>query len=81
MADTPALFSLQVIASNKVFYDEHAQYLKINTSDGFRGLMAHHAPCVVAVETGPMETLVILRSASHSRAPDLSSIGSAAATT
>ncbi len=55
MADTPALFSLQVIASNKVFYDEHAQYLKINTSDGFRGLMAHHAPCVVAVETGPME--------------------------
>ena len=55
MADTPALFSLQLIASNKFFYDDHAQYLKINTSDGFRGLMAHHAPCVVAVETGPME--------------------------
>ncbi len=54
MADTPALFSLKVIASNKVFYDARAQYLRINTLMGFRGLMAHHAPCVIAVEIGPM---------------------------
>lgn len=50
-----ALFSLRVIASNKVFYDERAQYLRINTLDGLFGFMAHHAPVVVAVETGPMD--------------------------
>lgn len=49
-----AVFSLRVIASNKVFYDAHATYLKVNTLDGSFGFMAHHAPVVVAVETGPM---------------------------
>lgn len=48
-------FTLMVVASNKVFYDAHAQYLKINTLTGFYGLMAHHAPMVLAVETGAMD--------------------------
>lgn len=53
MAETPT-FSLKVIASNKVFYDGPAEYLQVITLTGSRGFMAHHAPCIVAVETGAM---------------------------
>ena len=53
MAETPT-FSLKVIASNKVFYDGPAEYLQVITLTGSRGFMAHHAPCIVAVETGTM---------------------------
>ena len=56
MADN-AIFSLKVIASNKVFYDQKASYLRVNTLDGFFGFMAHHAPVVVAVETGVMSII------------------------
>ncbi len=56
MADTSS-FSLKVIASNKVFYDAQAEYLQIITLTGSRGIMAHHAPCIVAVETGQMSIL------------------------
>lgn len=55
MAKTTDLFSLKVIASNKVFYDGKAKYLNIQTLDGQFGLMAHHAPVVAAVEIGQLD--------------------------
>ena len=53
MADK-ATFSLNVTASNKVFFNEQAEYLQIITIDGSRGIMAHHAPVIYAIETGQM---------------------------
>ncbi len=50
-----AVFSLKVIASNKIFYDGKARYLKVETLDGQMGFMAHHAPIVVAVEVGELD--------------------------
>ncbi len=55
MAKTAELFSLKVIATNKVFYDGKARYLNVRTLDGEIAFMAKHAPIVVAVEVGTLD--------------------------
>lgn len=47
-----ASFSLQVITSNRIFYDDRALMVVLPGADGEMGLMAHHENMVVAVDSG-----------------------------
>jgi F-type H+-transporting ATPase subunit epsilon len=49
-----ATFSLQVITSNRIFYDGRANMVVIPGADGEMGIMAHHENMVVAVDSGAM---------------------------
>lgn len=49
-----ALFSLKIVASDKVFFDGKCQMAVLPALDGEKGIMAHHEEMVMAVETGSM---------------------------
>lgn len=46
------LFSLKVIASNKIFYDGECESLIFPASDGEMGILAHHSDMVIAASIG-----------------------------
>lgn len=47
-------FYLNVISSDKVFYEGRCQNLIIPTPDGQKGVLAHHENMVVAVDSGEL---------------------------
>ncbi len=49
-----ATFSLQVITSNRIFYDGRANMVVVPGADGEMGIMAHHETMVIAVDSGTM---------------------------
>lgn len=48
------LFSLKVIACNKVFYDGECKSLVFPAPDGEMGILAHHSDMTIAVSLGNM---------------------------
>lgn len=47
-------FFLRVIATNKVFYHDHAKALVITMQDGQKEFMPHHEEMIVAIEPGEL---------------------------
>lgn len=45
-------FSLQIVSSNRTFYNGKAQMIILPAQDGQIGIMAHHEEVAIAVETG-----------------------------
>ncbi|MDO4621593.1 MAG: ATP synthase F1 subunit epsilon [Eubacteriales bacterium] len=54
MAEGTAEFSLQVIASNRVFYSDKAQQLIVECGNGKVGLLAHHEAVILATVPGEL---------------------------
>lgn len=48
------MFSLKIIASNKVFYDGKCQKLTLPTIDGEKGVLTHHENMLIAISMGPL---------------------------
>ena len=46
------LFSVKVIASNRVFYEGKCRSLVLPELDGEKGILAHHENMIIAIENG-----------------------------
>lgn len=49
------LFSVKVVASNRVFYEGKCRSLILPELDGEKGILAHHENMIIAVENGVMK--------------------------
>ena len=49
------LFSVKVIASNRVFYEGKCRSLVLPELDGEKGILAHHENMIIAIENGVMK--------------------------
>lgn len=49
------LFSVKVVASNRVFYEGKCRSLILPELDGEKGILAHHENTIIAVENGVMK--------------------------
>lgn len=49
-----SVFSLKIIASDKVFFDGKCSMLTIPGNDGEMGIMAHHQNMITTIETGEL---------------------------
>lgn len=49
------LFSVKVVASNRVFYEGKCRSLILPELDGEKGVLAHHENTIIAVENGVMK--------------------------
>ena len=47
-------FSLNVITPEKVFYSNEVASVTVHGSDGYLGVLAHHAPLITTLEPGPL---------------------------
>ena len=45
-------FDLEIYAADRNFYNGKCRYLKVAVGDGTRGIMAHHEPMLIAIDTG-----------------------------
>ena len=48
----PATFPLQIVTPHGVKYEQDAQILIVNTTEGQMGIMKGHIDCVAPIETG-----------------------------
>ncbi len=51
-------FHLQIIASDRVFYDGDCQHLVVTALDGQLGILGGHEPLVTSLSTGELKYLV-----------------------
>ena len=49
-----ALFTLKIIASNKIFYQGKCKMVVLPVFDGEKAIMAHHEEMALAIQTGTM---------------------------
>lgn len=49
------LFSVKVIASNRIFYEGKCRSLVLPELDGEKGILAHHENMIIAIENGVMK--------------------------
>ena len=47
-------FQVHILAADRTFYEGPCVSLTISTSDGERGILAHHSPMIAAVQPGTM---------------------------
>lgn len=48
----PAPFELQIVTPNGIKYEDNAQIVIVNTTEGQMGIMKGHIDCVAPIETG-----------------------------
>lgn len=49
-----AVFHLNIVSSNRVFYDGRCHCLIIPALDGEKAIMAHHEEMIIAIQSGEM---------------------------
>ncbi|RGS77885.1 ATP synthase F1 subunit epsilon [Coprococcus sp. AF21-14LB] len=49
------LFSVKVVASNRIFYEGKCRSLVLPELDGEKGILAHHENMIIAIENGVMK--------------------------
>lgn len=49
------LFSVKVVASNRIFYEGKCRSLVLPELDGEKGILAHHENMIIAIENGIMK--------------------------
>ena len=50
-----AAFKLSIVTPEKVFYDAEVVALNVPGSEGYLGILAHHAPLITAIKPGKIE--------------------------
>jgi F-type H+-transporting ATPase subunit epsilon len=52
-----ALFELEIVTPERVFFSEQVEMVVLNTLDGQIGILTGHIPMVIAVAAGPVKML------------------------
>ncbi len=53
-----ASYPLQIMAMDRLVYEGDVEHIMAKGTEGFLGVMAHHAPLVTELDEGPLEVTV-----------------------